>query len=163
MPMIGIKTAWIHQKITDTYYNTLPGSGELGMKDIMHYINQYWCIGIEAGVQSTWGLGKGFNILGNVASSNITGIYHLALQEKFDNEIVGNTYEKPHATKAITDFQLGVRWEKLLNDCFYLMLQAAWEQHIYYNQLQWQGSVPTATPNGDLGFSSYSFYVRLGF
>lgn len=153
-PHIGIRSAWIFQNQNVTY--------ACDFIDTVKLTNNYWGIGIVAGLDSTWDLGMGFSVYGNIAASNISGFYNLALLEVQQGVTLNNITEKPHVSKAITDFQLGLRWEKLFDSAF-LLFQVGWEQHIFYNQLQWQGGAFGPTPNGDLGISGVTIAARVGF
>lgn len=162
-PFAGIKCIWVHQKIYDNYASPASISPTVLSPDKINFINQYWGIGIEGGINTTWQIAKGFSIIANVMSANVCGNYHLQMNETLSGQIYANSREKPHASKAVTDYQLGVKYEKMWNDCFYYHIQLAWEQHMFYNQLQWQGSAPTPTPNGDLGVTGVSLNIRVGF
>lgn len=135
-PHIGLKAAEIRQKYKFLYMggNLFPDSqDELSMK------NKFWGIGPRAGLNSLWNIGAGLSIYGNAAISLLYGDFHVHEGEhaKIGIEDRMVIFHRFQLSRAVTDLMLGVCWEYLFHDDrFRIVLQAGWDQHLFFGQNQ---------------------------
>jgi hypothetical protein len=154
-PFLGARVAWINQDynlrftrspslMAPTYPATNSSIWHLDMD------NDFWGIGVRAGLNTKWLLGKGWSVYGNAAVSILDGFFHTRFEQTADgsgstgvpNSSV-TTHDRfknknnQHADVVITDLALGLRWETVYNkhkDLFALWF--GYEQHIFFNQNQ---------------------------
>lgn len=168
-PHIGLKAAEIRQKYKFLYRGgTLfpVGEDELSMK------NKFWGIGPRVGLDTLWGLGYGFSLYGNAAVSLLYGMFHVHEGESAtigieDRLIVFHRFK---LTRAITDLMLGICWEYFFHrDRFRLVLEAGWDQHLFFGQNQFfrfvnpqmQGAL--VGNQGDLSLQGWTWGFRFDF
>lgn len=181
-PHGGVRTDWIRQKIETEYKNftviATPNEVEVEIKD------KWWGIGLEAGLDTQWGLGGGWSIFGNMTAAIIYGFHHLEFEDedtpgranisnlatslpngKFID--LDNHYRVSH---PILDLQMGLRWDNMFSDDrVHLGIQVGWEHHIYFSQNQ----LPNFSDDfnlgkfvvnqGDLTLQGWTFSARLDF
>jgi hypothetical protein len=154
-PFAGIKAAWIHQQYDIDYlgYRTLV-SNITSTSLYLHLKNNYWGVGPECGFNSQFWLGYGLSIYGNAGVSLVYGKFFTSHDEKSvtgsTKTTITNVATQYSAGRAITDLQLGLRWDsnvcknKKASKCLCpdkmdkmnFSLSAGWEQHMYFSQGQ---------------------------
>lgn len=173
-PHIGLRTDWIHQKDTIHYVGTtgnlVPSASvdhQISLKD------RYWGLGLVGGLNTQWGLGEGFSIYGDLDAAILAG--HFRISER-ETELVSNT-NRLHVKnsyqlgRAILDLAAGLRWQASFgcDDAFAFLIQAGWENHIYFGQNQLLRFVDDFTPGlqvsnlGDLTFQGWTLSARFDF
>ncbi|MCX6988670.1 MAG: Lpg1974 family pore-forming outer membrane protein [Chlamydiae bacterium] len=145
-PFIGTKAAWIHQKYEINYSDLVSNYQSLDYE--VDLKNNYWGIGPMVGLNTQFWMGYGFSIFGNIAASLVYGQFTLKQQETADNDTVADLSNNYYAGRAITDLQLGLRWdsnvckskkasvcqcEKIRKKTNFSMT-AGWEQHLFFSQ-----------------------------
>ncbi len=161
-PHVGLRSAWIYQNQNFTFNRNTVNEAEMKTK------NHFWGLGIRAGFDSQWGLGRGWSIFGNVAGALLYGNY------KATSTISNGTYVDAtdggwegsngfHASRACADYSLGLRWNHMFSDNRYgLTLQVGYEQHLYFNMFE--STIPGANAhNGDLTLNGWTGAVRFDF
>ncbi len=168
-PHFGIRSTWLHQKLKAAYKHPIfVGDHAYEVKKGNHW----WGIGPEAGLDTDWGLGKGFSLYGNIAASIEFGFHHLKARDEDKTDEVVNVHFKDsfHVSHPILDLQIGLTWDHMFaHDRFHLGFHAGWEQHIYFSQNQFPyfeddisiGSY--STNNGDLTYQGISLGARFDF
>lgn len=145
-PFIGTKTAWIHQKYKVKY------SGVMGpfpaQNYYVHMKNNYWGVGPRIGLNTQFWMGYGLSVFGNLAASLVYGEFNLKHEETADDLTVTDLSPHYYAGRAITDLQLGLRWDsnvcksKKASVCKCstakseknFSITAGWEQHLFFSQ-----------------------------
>lgn len=149
-PHIGLRTGWIRQtyNIEDSAF----ASANLVAAAINFDIdmkNNFWGIGVVAGLDTKWQLGCGFAIYGNFAFSVLDGHFHtsydftagtpLFIAEDPPLTVLSELENTNHQNMAVfvADLSLGLRWESpFACDRFLFGIWAGYEQHVYFEQNQ---------------------------
>ena len=171
-PHMGLRTAWIKQ----TYDVDYSGLNINGVAREIDMRNKYWGLGVRGGVNTDWGLGGGVSIYGNAAISILYGFFSVSKQESLEltsgaafNNIT-NLSDFYHVSRAITDLQLGLRYDYMFcDDRYHFGIQAGWEHHMFFGQNQFILNVDdvahgvTVANQGDLTMQGWTLNVRFDF
>lgn len=168
-PHMGLRSAWIFQEYNIDYSSLLAG---MGINDEVKMKNKFWGLGIRGGLDTQWGFGGGWSIYGDMAFSLLYGYFDV--KQKEFTELNGDFLMSPinvkhhfRLTRAITDFALGLRWDKVFhNDKFHFGIQAGWEHHLFFGQNQlsrYQMTTLQEEKNEDLGFQGWTLSARFDF
>ncbi len=114
-PNCGIKTAWIDQEQTVRYTGgTHLGGNTVQVKDLC----DFWGLGPKAGVDSKWYLGNGFSIFGNLTAGLLFGKFDVDHKQTLSYTPEGDVKlsANRHAFSPTAQFQLGLRYERYLNN-----------------------------------------------
>jgi hypothetical protein len=149
-PHAGVRSDWIEQKLKAEYENftdLLPASSEVDIK----YRDSWWGVGLEAGLDSQWGLGSGWSIFANLAAAILYGEHNIRFKDKNDpaaylgnglgitpsSGVFANVRDKTWIAHPILDLQLGLRWDGMVaNDHLHIGVHLGWENHVYFSQNQ---------------------------
>lgn len=170
-PHIGLRTDWIRQSLEANYKNfvlttTFPNRIETEVKD------RWWGIGLAGGLDTQWGLGRGWSIFGNLSTAIIYGFHHMKdeTEEKPGSVKFVDMKDRYRISHPILDLQTGLRWDNMFSDDrFHLGLQIGWEHHIYFSQNQLPVFVDDVSEGtiignqGDLTFQGWTFSARFDF
>ena len=121
--------------------------------------------GMYLGLNTDWGFAKGWSIFGLFDQSLIYGRNHVTSSEsQLDTGKAEYTRSQitnnQNVVRSITDLSLGLRWSHTFsNERFRLLLQAAWEEHLFYNFNEFNLSNRT----GNLALTGASFGARFDF
>lgn len=147
-PHIGLRYASIKQLFELEFlggsWSVVTTPSTAATTGIVRLHNDFKGLGVAAGLESTWLLGRGFGFWGNVNLSLVYGRFDLDHTEdnslgspNFTRTPILETDEGFHSTKAMTDLELGVEWTTMFSDCNYgFTLSLAWEHHMFFNQNQ---------------------------
>ncbi len=188
-PHAGVRTDWIHQKAKAEYQHfngelvnvpPLPTSNEVevGLKD------EWWGIGLEAGLDTQWGLGEGWSIYANLAAAILYGRHHIRDKVKDEPGVLnasnaadsrpngkfGNLRNNYWIAHPVLDLQLGLRWDHMFcDDHLHVGIHLGWENHNYFSQNQ----LPNFSDDfnfgkffanqGDLSLQGWTLGLRLDF
>lgn len=172
-PHLGLRTAWIDQRINFTYQ----GRFELDTTSFnkIKYKNDFWGIGIRGGIDSEWELAWGLSIYGDLAFSLLYGNFSINRENSVSTPFIqfkGTTHESLHLARAIADLGIGLRWDYMISDDrYHIRLQAGWEEHIFWGQNQLYNFIDTVAlnhgkmmnNNGDLTMQGFTLSARLDF
>ncbi len=184
-PHLGMRFAWIRQRydldfvelIIPMISNEAQRTFDIDMK------NNFWGIGIVAGLDTGWELGSGFSIYGNAAISildghfadstdytatSLDGLGATLILGDFDDDSDQNM------AVAIADLAIGLRWDTMFScDRFHFAIWAGYEQHVFFEQNQFmnfQASLPFTGPlplsetnGGNLNMTGVVMGVDFGF
>lgn len=164
-PSVGLRSAWIYQNQSYTFGKGTATSAEMKSK------NHFWGLGIRAGVDSVWGMGRGWSIYGGAAAALLYG------NNKVNSTQTNGTLALPvalgstgwagsegyHSSHACADYTLGLRWNHMFSDNRYgLTFQLGYEQHIYWNM--YNATQPAANAHdGDLTMTGWTLTGRFDF
>lgn len=183
-PHAGLRTAWVRQKLNCVYDHIQLGLAT-GRQLTVHMHNNYWGMGLRAGLDGNWGLGAGFSIFNELAASLLLGHFSVH-QKEYDtatlpNQLRLHLHNHLYAARAIVDMALGLRYENTFSEDRYgIMLAIAWEQHLFFSQNQlarfytnsWvnaqglsvgNGAGAFSIDQGDLNTQGVTFTVRFDF
>lgn len=191
-PHVGLRIANVKQTQTADYKHAkIPANIGTGAADFVYTtaLNSQKAngFGVRAGVDSEYGINLSDNsclsVYGKIAASLLLTTYDVSNTNTLSGDgILGatpgtvksytsNVYNnKDHATKAVTDLDLGVQWEKgFSGNKYWLTLAAGWEQHVFFNHyraIRFANSVAsgsTITNHGDLSFSGLKLSGKFDF
>lgn len=150
VPHLGLRTGWIKQSYDLHYFRNLSQFEEDpdfdGLTVHQWFIdmdNNFWGIGIRAGLGTIWSIGQGFSLYGDASFSLLDGHFHTSneqtAQEYFADFLNANDYfknkNKLHTDAAVSDLELGLEWSRTFEKCA-ISLWGGFEQHIFFSQNQ---------------------------
>lgn len=153
-PRAGLASAWIDQKFNIHLSGGSTSSPALVLDDHIVLKNNFWGIGPKFGLNTTWSLGCGFNIIANVDISVLYGEFEIKQDETVLSSGLSpaTTYvdvdsNRFHLLRAYLDMMLGLGWDHMFhNDRYHLSLQAGWENNILWGQNQLMRFITTSDP-----------------
>jgi hypothetical protein len=175
-PHFGLRTDWIYQK-WDTDYRNFTGIATPNEIEA-EYKDNWWGMGLEAGLDTQWGLGGGWSLFGNMTGAILYGFHDMNYEDevsppqdytnskgKFAD--VDFSYRVSH---PVLDLMMGLRYDCMFSDDrFHFGIEAGWEHHIYFSQNQFPVFVDDAslgdfvTNQGDLTFQGWTIAARFDF
>ncbi len=170
-PNFGLRTAWVKQSLK----NDFDGFGQITTQTAdVNGKCKFWGIGPVAGIDSQWGLGSGWSVVGNAAFSILYGFFHTHLDE--DTVSVNNfanVNDSYRSSQIVCDLVLGLRWDHMFDrDRFHFSIQGGWENHVYLGQNQFIRNYANTTDNnlggvfgnqGDLTLQGWTLSARFDF
>lgn len=128
-PFFGIRAAWIDQDFFARYQ----GQVDTGLNAEMRAKNDYWGVGVRAGLDTEWWLGSGFNLTGMAAASILYSKFDVSQDlaaavhgYQIDDEFYHNT---PNF-----EIHLGLTWGTNFNKQRHrFSLGAAYEFHYWWD------------------------------
>ncbi len=156
-PHGGLRSAWLRQRYNVHYNNGQVGSS-LGQNLSVHMRNNFWGMGLRGGMDAKWGLGSGFSIFSDLAAALLLGHFKVFELEKrlttSPQEVRLNVVEKFRAARATLDMTMGFCYDHTFaDDRFGLMIQLAWEQHMFFDQNQLMKFPTSSSGAGDQNYS----------
>lgn len=172
-PYIGLRTAWIDQKFVTRFENLSLNPLVPGVTHKVKAKNEYWGIGPRGGIDTLWDIGCGWGLFGNYSAELLYGFFDTDMDEySVDSSgissIIQRTDDFYHVGRAITDMQIGIRYDWIACDeCYHFGIEAGWEHHMFWGQntnlyfvdSSMEGAV--VVNNGDL--TTQGYFVRLRF
>lgn len=171
-PFFGLRLGWIDQHYLARYggtYRQSTGSvfpSQEGAE--MNAENDFHSVGLRAGLKTSWLLGAGFEIIGNVAAS----ILYTHFDVSQDAPLLGNSYEIDHDFyHNIPNFEvmMGLGYSTLFNKNKHrISLRLVYEFHEWWNvnqlrrfadDINWSANYTVS--RGNLTLNGLSF--RIGF
>ncbi len=181
-PHAGLRADWIEQKVKVEYddfiFGALPDNNEVNVR----YHDDWWGVGLDAGLDTQWELGSGWSILANLGLAILYGEHSIDFKEKnspafsngvnsstsLPNKIYAKLKEEIHIAHPVLDLQLGLQWERLVNGCL-ISVHAGWENHVYFSQNQFPNFCDDFNygkffaNQGDLTLQGWTLGLRLDF
>lgn len=169
-PFMGVRGVWINNQYKARYKG-----GDFTFAPIRdQFMNRFRGYGLRGGLNTQWGLGSGWSIFGDIAFSLIYGrqrekVSQIHFTGAGDiNEL--NNRSRWTALRAITDFALGLRWDKMFySDRYRMRFQLGWENHMFFDLNQMPAFSDDIvngkfTGNrGGIGLNGLSFQARFDF
>ncbi len=175
-PSIGLRTVWLNQNYTINYADLFDKSAEQVLDEYNTNIkNDFWGLGILGSLGSEWNIKGGFSLFGDIALSLLYGFFDTDYSESFitplgSGGVVVSETNNFHMGTAIADLQIGLRWvSSCIKDRVRLVLQAGWEQHLFFSQNQMMHFVDGQSwgnfvqNQGDITFQGWSAGAHLYF
>ena len=164
---------WIDQTIDVTYNNVIFQNGISTIHSSIQSNNQSNCsgVGLLGSIDIDWVFGKGFSLYTNGAVALLWSSFNIQVNEILPNGTSRATVTDPlQTTSPVLDLSAGVQWETtLLKDRLLLQIQLGWEEHLWFDQNQFDRSMDSQTvgvymnTNGNLGLSGLTASLSLGF
>lgn len=130
-PHFGLRGGCIDQHFSVDYNGTTGAT-----RTIHHGDNDFWGVGIRAGLDSDWILGKGWCLFGNIAASMLCGKFEITQNL---NVPAGDDINLDHTYYQNTpnlEMALGIGWGLYFNKKRnHVALRAAYELHEWFDQL----------------------------
>lgn len=156
-PHIGLKGSWMHQTFNVLEYGVGLTANNSGDNDVsLAQRQKFWGVGLRAGLDTTWHFTRDWSIYGNFAMSTLScqfqdkgTVYGQDAAYGFFREgLIGKTHANQHAIRPVLELALGLRYETMFgsDDYYQFVVQAGWEQQIWWDQNQF---LRTADIGGD--------------
>jgi hypothetical protein len=152
-PFIGARGMWLRQKLKFEYEPNggtflLPYSGVGGVfpganSDFVSLKNNFWGVGLRAGLDATWGLGCGVSLYSKLALSALWGKFtlrqtHTLVDDSEENEdtfVLSNFGDRFQVCRPVADLALGIRYDTTSSDNSWGWgFWAGWEHHYFWGQ-----------------------------
>lgn len=172
-PFVGMKFSWIDQDFDVEYENLqfqvlgVPTGSEIEMDMDLDQSS----VGLRAGLNTAWYMWKKWSIYGDFAISGIWNDFDSSRKDRYEvptgqvpgfEQTVYNVHRDSHRVTAVLEWGLGLRFETAFhNDDFMFMLQAGWEEQIWFDQNQFITTPIAAQPSTDLNFEGLT--IKAGF
>ena len=169
-PFIGLRVAFIDQDFDMEFRGGSWGGGNDSAPDnaavngFAELDNNFKGAGARIGLDSTWHLGCGWGVYGNLAASIVHGRFDITHDEylrlpiaPFNKRKLFETSENFRVSRGMLDLGLGLQWETLFCECEWAFtLQLGYENHMFFNQNQmWRvvrvGDLFNQAPPNDTG------------
>jgi len=148
-PFVGVRVAHIDQSFEiqhkgGSWSSRANTPAQAAFNNEVDIDNDFKGVGLRAGLNSTWNLGCGWAIYGDLAASIVYGRFSISHDE--DNRLATSPHDKTkvaefdysfRASRAILDLGLGLQWSTMFCDCQYgLTVALGWEHHLFFDQNQ---------------------------
>lgn len=142
-PFLGLKGGWIHQQIVSTWENPTVSSGhplfDVGTESIK---NNFWGIGPQAGLNTTWNLVEAtshfFNLFGDFSGALMWG--HWSFGDLYRNDIdqkVAIRLADVNSAAFMLRAFMGFEWDlRFCTDRYQLSTKLGYEMQFWLDQLQ---------------------------
>jgi hypothetical protein len=168
-PFIGVRGLLIDQDYKITYAGGTVAPGDRYKNDLDI---DFWGVGLRMGIDSLWGLGKGFSLYGNGAISLLSGHWSDDQFEKF--VVTENTFvdlEDNHSNVVPTaEAALGIQWDYMFHrNRYHFGMKFGWEFNVFFDQNRLIRFVNNTNPgaftrnDGNLGFQGLTLGMRFDF
>lgn len=141
-PFIGLKTAWIDLEQDVTYSGGQENTGDLGLgvnNVSVDDESDFWGLGPHTGVNTSWFLGNGFSVFGNLAGALLYGNFDVDHKEKY-SAIQNNRVSlsaNTHRFSPTVQFQLGLSYQTYIyNDKQHFYVGLGYENNYWWRQNQ---------------------------
>lgn len=138
-PYIGAKYAWIDQKYRVNYVGT--GTNPFDFTVIMRQKQDFWGVGLRAGLNSEWHFTRNWSLYGALALSELYSQFETTRKDvETSGATPGVIYyveNNFHTIKPVLEMAFGVRYETFFsNDRYQLFFQAGWEEQFWFDHNQ---------------------------
>jgi hypothetical protein len=144
---VGLRYAQIKQDYDITHQGGIWGvvsTLQPSLIDKVDLDSKFKGIGVRAGLNSNWLLGRGVAFFGRAAISIVYGRFSVDADENafltqapFSSTEILDAGEHFRSSKGMTDLAFGISWSTMFSDCQYgFTLALAWEHHLFFNQNQ---------------------------
>ncbi len=148
-PFIGARGMWLRQKLKFEYETKDGGtfldpfettSGGDPNSDFVFLKNNFWGVGLRAGLDATWGLGCGVSLYSQAALSALWGRFKLAqthtLMGSAGQEMVLSDFSDGfQVCRPVLDLAFGISYDTTFSDNEWGWgIWAGWEHHYFWGQ-----------------------------
>lgn len=173
-PFIGLRGGWLDQSYNGTYLATSLAHLTETFPLSSRSKQTTWVLGPRAGVSSSWLLGCGFNLFGNVAGSLLYQKFHNTFQDYDVNGPFSNTSEDKSVVTPNLELGLGVGYETCFANDARLNITLGYDFQIFWNQNRMSDLVANETliiqpffidvgKTADLTLRGYTLTVKYAF
>lgn len=143
-PYFGIKTAWIHQKLSVLYersfFDSTP-AGDIARDQMSKLHNNFWGMGLSLGADGSWDLGLGFDFIAKISGSVLAGTTRVRRTQLTDFQGSRNFLKVYNVTNNHSVYSpgicssIGLNWgTEYSNSTKYFGFAVAWEGSYWWNQ-----------------------------
>jgi hypothetical protein len=155
-PFFGAKGTYQKQK----YHITYDFANEPDMK--IHNKNNFWGIGLMAGVNTAWHLAGTWSLFADLALSSLWGNFNVSRKDVSGSTTYYDVAEGFHTIKPVIEIGAGIRKEDWFDhDRYHVSVQAGWEQQVWYSQNQFD--FYRCPRQGDLNIQGFTAKIRFDF
>ncbi|NGX45596.1 MAG: hypothetical protein K940chlam2_00752 [Chlamydiae bacterium] len=170
-PHVGLRGAWVDQDYEIEHKGGIWSTLTTPTNNAVTLKNDFKGVGVRAGFNSIWNIGKGFALFGDSAVSLVYGRFKVKHDEwnraaltPFGKTRILETEDHFNASRAMTDLALGLQWSTPFGQkCQYgFTLGLSWEHHMFFDQNQmWRVNNIQDSPSTGL-FGQNAYYQRRG-
>jgi hypothetical protein len=168
-PFLGVRGAWIYQKYAIEYKggSAVPTADT----DKVSMRNNFWGAGGRLGLNSLWGIARGFSLYGDGSFSLLSGFFHVHQTEYLEKAGTSflNVSSSPSQLVPIVDLALGFQYDTFFQKKrYHLGLKLGYEFNYFFNQNEFMrfisgGSGFYTRNNSDLTLMGLSCGLRFDF
>ena len=126
-PKFGLRSLWLENDQT-VHAQTASQVWKLKARE------NFWGMGVLAGLDTVWSLQQGFSLYGNIGFSGLFGYFNPKQTVISDLPKYNMKTGHQEVTKANMDLALGVRYDKnFSDDRYHIGFNFGFEQHVYWN------------------------------
>jgi len=149
-PHFGMKFSWNEQKFIVNYLDIQDDdfSGE-GIR--LTDKNNQFGVGIRAGLDTAWYFAQKWCLFGEFAATGLWNDFDVSNKQTLNTGSASfvnmNTHEENFSVTGVLELALGLRFETAFsNDNYLFMLQAGWEQQIWFDQNRFFSPLTSQSP-----------------
>lgn len=169
-PHVGLKGGWINQDYSVRYRANISSVEDDNWR--IRNDQDYWGVGIRAGLDTAWYFITNFCLYGDFALTGMWSSFDVDRRDTRENLAtvttptriaIINTQNDFHSVKPVLEFGLGLRYETWFsNNDYHFAIQAGWEEQIWisHNQLL---HLMEESAHGDLSLQGLTLKVRFDF
>lgn len=132
-PHVALRGAYLGQRQDVTYGGGYFNEGI----DFVHMKNTFFGMGPLVGFTPSFGLGKGFSLIGDLSASALMGGFYIKQRERYLDESLFYHKHDHAKLRFILDAKAALSWEReILYKAMKICVQAGWEWHKFYDQNQ---------------------------
>jgi hypothetical protein len=156
-PHFGLKGSWNHQKFGVSYTDVTTTIGGIGtVADYsLNFKQHQWAVGLRTGLDTAWYMWKKWCIYGEFAISAMCNHFNDKTSEVETSALLAggssttlNSKRHSRPVTEVLELALGLRFETTFhNDDYLFMLQAGWEEQIWFNENQLFSPFTTSSQN----------------
>lgn len=158
-PYGGVTTGWINQDY-DVRYVT-----ESDQYQKIHLSQNYWGIGLKAGLESSYFLFNDFSLFCDLDVAVLWSLFKVSRKERVETITMMNTIGQTHAFEPDISIEMGFRYETHFGKegKYSFLVQASWENIIRILQNQLLLRMPETYHSGDMFSQGLTLKVCFGF
>lgn len=164
-PHFGLKFSWLDQDYNVEYEGIVSTDGSINGSNVKsrNDVDQFG-VALRTGLDSAWYMWKKWCIFGEFAISGMWNDFDIKRKDKTHTAAGSfttlDTKFSSHPITAVIEWALGLRFETTFhNDDYLFMLQAGWEEQLWFNQNQFFN--PLSQSPQDLSFAGLT--IKAGF
>ena len=135
-PFIGLKFGWIDQHAHVEYKDANGVDNEFKY----NLEQDKFGVGIRTGLNTAWFMWNKWSIYGNFAASALYSDFDNSQKLKFSTpatkSVLLNFKHGHHEITPVLEFGLGLRFQTDFYDHYEFLLQAGWEEQVWFNENQ---------------------------
>lgn len=144
---------------------TINGSTPIGSNSaLLTFKNDFWGIGPKLDLRMRWLLGWGFSLFGEVGGSLLYGRFATEQSNDLPVDIAYKATSGTRMSVPALNYLIGFEWNRLFwKDWLRFHFHAGWEQHIYFQLMQYDVIGAYDSNNGNFATEGVTAGLRLDF